>query len=55
MWKAHLDNLSRLPGEGATHYTAQMYLLPAYVADLILLSKVSNKKVRDPDPEPNPG
>jgi hypothetical protein len=34
-----------------------MYLPPAYVADLILLSKVStgNKKVRDPDPEPDPG
>jgi hypothetical protein len=24
--------------ERATHYTAQMYLLPAYVADLIRLS-----------------
>jgi hypothetical protein len=40
MWKARLDSLSRPPGERrATHYTAQMYLLPAYVADLIRLSK----------------
>ncbi len=39
MWKVHLDDLSRR----ATHYTDHMYLLPAYVADLIRLSKYGNK------------
>ncbi len=39
MWKARLDSLTRPLGEEGTHYTARMYLLPAYVADLIGLSK----------------
>ncbi len=36
MWKARLEYLERW----ATHYryTAQMYLLPAYAMDLLLIS-----------------